>query len=231
MKISDKDQLLQKLKSVPLDTDDYSEYFREVADLLMSKYIISKRDVKYEIIEIEFYLYNKNHKDIITYPRKLDAGEWFFHQSGVDLTFNSNANQFGGILIRGLREIEGARNQIFGPCKCVDVLWDKFNAFEVQCSDIPVIIPANGKVEMAPLTAYQRWIPVKNGDNVKNKILKWIKRIKDEGYVIENENTSDEEINKISSLIFNSEYRFLKEKSIDQADKAWKNYKSRPKTI
>ena len=45
-------------------------------------------------IDIEFYWFSKNHKDTITYPRNCNAGDWFFHNSGVDLAFDSYVSTF-----------------------------------------------------------------------------------------------------------------------------------------
>jgi len=87
----------------------------------MCNHIIKKGNLEYAIVEIEFYLFTNDHQDVITYPRVADAGRWFFHQSGVDLTFQSrdieedkdgnftfeeNAS-FGGILIRAIRPGNG----------------------------------------------------------------------------------------------------------------------------
>ena len=63
--------------------------FEKIAKTLFGDYHIQKDTKTYELMEIEFYLYSESHKDIITYPRENDkAGMWFFHMSGVDITFN-----------------------------------------------------------------------------------------------------------------------------------------------
>lgn len=94
-------------------TTDIQSKFQEIAEKLMYNYIIKKGEARYAIVEIEFYYYSPYHPDIITYSRNLSAGRWFFHQSGVDLTFdskstildnkgfvtNSGEAIFGGILI------------------------------------------------------------------------------------------------------------------------------------
>lgn len=79
---------------------------------------IVKGSQEYYITDIEFYLYCEGHKDIITYPRKCEAGEWFFNGSGVDISFASNVefqnakaklsdnSFFGGILLRGIKRLK-----------------------------------------------------------------------------------------------------------------------------
>ena len=120
---------------------DLPNTFQSIAKNLMCNYVIKKGGKEYAIIEIEFYLYTPTHQDFITYPRNLKAGRWFFHQSGVDISFESKDIKieknkgrkekvkletnpiFGGILIRGLyrfpyTEDENKRYEasyIFGP--------------------------------------------------------------------------------------------------------------------
>ncbi|MDE6535363.1 MAG: hypothetical protein K2K82_05060 [Muribaculaceae bacterium] len=225
-----KNPLLEKLQSCPTTTEDIRKYFSETANLLMNNYVISKRGIEYEIVEIEFYLFTHDHPDVITYPRDCKAGQWFFHPSGVDLTFATTDMQFGGILIRGLRETKGKRKQVFGPLKCVDILWDKLNAFEAVAAEIPTIIPANGNIESYEPISLPRWIPVRNDkEKALAKIAEWEKRIKDEDFIEFNSNTNKD---KIFALVFESEYRFIKNKkeTINFDDDNWKRYNAKIRT-
>ena len=172
----------------------------------MNGYVISKRGVEYEIIDIEFYLFTPEHQDVITYPRDCKAGEWFFHQSGVDLTFATAENQFGGILIRGLREISEKGTKTIGPLKCVDLLWDKFSAFEVVDAEIPIITKASKDLPQNNIESLLRKIPVKK-DKQTEKINYWKQRIEEEVKDVK----IDKDLKELSDLIFNSEYRFVKE--------------------
>lgn len=77
----------------------------------------------YYFAEIEFYYYDKDRFDkewnTVTYPRTdKEAGDLFFHYSGVDICFDSNFKdgRFGGILIRSLKNTEG--QFITGPSVC-----------------------------------------------------------------------------------------------------------------
>ena len=225
-----KNPLLEKLQSCPETFDDVDKYFSETADLLMNNYVISKQGIKYEIVEIEFYLFTSGHQDVITYPRTCKSGQWFFHSSGVDLTFATTDKQFGGILIRGLREVKGERKQVFGPQNCVYLLWDKFNAFEAVESEIPTIIPADGCIRSRHIESFPRWIPVKN-DKVKasEKIAKWITRVEERKYKVNND------IENIFALVFESEYRFIKdrgkEKAINTDDDIWKRYNAKIREV
>jgi len=145
---------------------DYAGKFKEIADILLYGTSIQKGGRKYRITDIEFYWYSDEHRDIITYPRTCDAGMWFFHASGVDLSFESkvemkpkltskdkhlapNLNKdsyFGGILIRGIHSLDDDR-KIDGPFKVVDELFDKFNAFGIGTADFPILVEDKHDVE------------------------------------------------------------------------------------
>lgn len=136
-----------------LDGADLESKFEELADILLNEVIIEKGEYQYWITDIEFYLYSSTHKDIITYPRNCKAGQWFFHPSGVDISFESNVgtevkektrkrmphltndSAFGGILIKAIAPAwvedseDGAVRDLNGPQKACYELFDMFDAF------------------------------------------------------------------------------------------------------
>lgn len=134
--------------------------FQKIADELINHYcIVKKRDglsseIVYHFMELEFYYCSPEHPDVITYPRNAEAGDWFFHASGVDICFESkvelnpatgkivgdqDAYGFGGILIRALRkQEEGKTTYITGPLNCCYELFDRFSAF-YSPANFPVI--------------------------------------------------------------------------------------------
>lgn len=144
---------LQKLL-MSLDADSKIEMiestFEVIAKELINNYHIQKGKEEYYFMHIEFYFCNKNHLDIISYPRKLDAGKWFFHQSGVDLTFNSSYEghekaintmsdfYFGGILIRDIIKRSDMEKKFGGPYKCEWELFDFLEAFS-PTSQVPYL--------------------------------------------------------------------------------------------
>ena len=150
------DSLKDKLKNPPKD-GNVEGYFKDLADTLFQNTQIRKGDKYYRFTNIEFYLYNDRHRDIITYPRISDGGEWFFHASGVDITFKSSVEMggkkplltedacFGGILIRGIAPADKVdkKHEIDGPIKVCDELFDKFNAFDSP-TDFPVLVWKSG---------------------------------------------------------------------------------------
>lgn len=68
---------------------DAKERFKEIAKMLFQDFHIEKGGVCYDFLEIEFYFFSDNHPDTTTYPRNTEAGEWFFHLSGLDIAFKS----------------------------------------------------------------------------------------------------------------------------------------------
>ena len=139
-------ELLTKESLLENGVNGLEKKFDEIAEILLTKTKIVKGTREYYITDIEFYLYCDGHEDIITYPRSCEAGDWFFHDSGVDISFGSNLSFeddkakipdnnsfFGGILLRGIKPVGGyssSKNLTDAPKNIVDELFDKFSAFE-----------------------------------------------------------------------------------------------------
>lgn len=138
--------------------------FKEIANILFKDFHIEKGDVRYDFLEVEFYFFSKEHPDFITYPRNTKAGEWFFHISGVDISFESKKEKRegkeiaifgGGILVRSI--LKEGQKVIAGPYKCVDELFDKFDAFSTNLENFPILKPNEQKV--MEIESCIRWIP------------------------------------------------------------------------
>lgn len=104
---------------------DVDSELKRIAKVLMNEYCISNGRYIYRPIEIEFYIYDKvKHPDTHVYPRdNKEAGELFFHLSGMDICFESSMEEgrFGGILIRALERVkDGETIRIGGPLTCVN---------------------------------------------------------------------------------------------------------------
>lgn len=123
------------------------ETFEKIALELLNNYHIQKGNQEYYIYNLEFYFCNQHHLDIITYPRHLPEGKWFFHQSGFDLTFTSKFEKdnddkintekeffFGGILIRGVVKKSSPSETFDGPCLCEWEIFDVLDALKPNTS-------------------------------------------------------------------------------------------------
>ena len=153
------DNLLDVLSDPQSLLDAPKGKFLGLANYLMNNFQIEKGDKLYWMTDIEFYVYTDSHRDIITYPRNCEAGRWFFHPSGVDITFKSKVDfkehpkkhqlmpfltkdaVFGGILIRGIIPASEGASSIDGPMKVCDELFDQFDAFAMP-DDFPRIVAA-----------------------------------------------------------------------------------------
>ena len=133
--------------------------FKGFAASLMKNFQIEKGDNRYWMTDIEFYIYTDSHRDIITYPRNCEAGRWFFHASGVDISFKSKVELkkhpkrqmmpfltkdavFGGILIRKIVMDGNPSIEANGPIKVIDELFDQFDALKAP-ENFPIIVTAN----------------------------------------------------------------------------------------
>lgn len=157
---------LRKLMCIPANAGkgDIEKRFESIAMELFNNYHIEKRNQEYVFTELEFYFCSKTHPDLITYPRDMEEGRWFFHQSGIDLTFRSSYSRFknkkgvvdmdkdfsfGGILIRGIRNME-TLEEFDGPYKCEWELFDNFDAVNVKPDEWPRLVENKKALEIAP---------------------------------------------------------------------------------
>ena len=123
--------------------------FSEIADILLFKSYIMTAKCKYRILELEFYFKNNNHDDNVTIERTEDAGMWWLHDYGVDLSFKSDEGKkfYGGILIRSVIPINDSSNllnkkePIFGPRNCC---WYLFYSSALEPNMVPQIIMNDG---------------------------------------------------------------------------------------
>ena len=108
--------------------DNIDEDFQRIANDLLNNWILKVEKALYRIAEIEFYYKDnsKNHDDSYIHGHLLQrqTGKWYFHGSGIDITFGNNA-AFGGILIRALTNIQ-SNEYIYGPLVCVQELFKNF---------------------------------------------------------------------------------------------------------
>ena len=115
------------------ETKNYDEYFWMLAESLFCNFQIRNGNDVFRFVEIEFYLRATEAEDRkIAYDRVTAAGEWFLHDNGVDLSFESNVEFYGGILIRAMKQSKSyheAGEFLNGPRKCSWYILDGLNAF------------------------------------------------------------------------------------------------------
>lgn len=139
-------QMIEQLRQLMtldanMNTSDIEERFEQIAKVLFECFAIQKGETMYLFKEIEFYFYNKNHRDIITHPRVSKPLYWYVNDfGGIDLNFSSSIEStnkfddkgkivkkfvlddsayFGGILIRQLIEKKSGK-VLKGPLACAE---------------------------------------------------------------------------------------------------------------
>src|SRR6185437_11368400 len=100
---------------------------------ILNKTILKVGKSKFRICEIEFYLYNKKHKDkyVNGHKDQLQYGKWYFHKMGqsesykggtfmgLDLALgNKKKKSYCGILLRSMYDIK-KKEMITGSCNLV----------------------------------------------------------------------------------------------------------------
>ena len=142
-----------------MNTNDIEDRFEQIAKMLFESFAIQKGEKKYLFKEIEFYFYNKNHRDIITHPRASKSLCWYVNDfGGIDLNFASNIKResranskgknvekyvlddsayFGGILIRQLISEDGSAI-LSGPIACAEL----FRCYDatVVGNELPILV-------------------------------------------------------------------------------------------
>ena len=103
---------------------DINEDFKRIATELMNEWVLKIQNATYRITELEFYIRSSDHPDNYTHGHELQkkSGSWYFHGSGIDITFGSD-NSYGGILIRALQRMEKPGNFTYGPINVVTELF------------------------------------------------------------------------------------------------------------
>lgn len=114
--------------------------FQKIATNLMNNFVIRANGNDFRLAEIEFYLHEKDkHEDDFIHAKiinekpndsanhQIKMGCWYFHYSGIDLTFgDSQKNRFGGILIRSIIPLDEKIKPIIGPLKLKNHLLNQY---------------------------------------------------------------------------------------------------------
>ena len=126
-----------------IDPADIAGSFTRIADELMNRRKLRVGPEQYRLAEIEFYYRSEAHPDeyIHAHELQLEKGRWYFHGSGLDITFG-DGHSYGGILIRAVHKISD-RTYVYGPLRCITEFFGNLpSVYESEC----VI----GLVEAAP---------------------------------------------------------------------------------
>lgn len=135
-----RDLIIQELDVKKLDSVPHIQVqFDKVACMMMNGFVLVVSGKEYRLFEIEFYYHSAIHPDpfVHRHPQQLSKNRWYFHKKGaifrpgiyrgVDLTFgDEDTKTYGGILIRGIVDLENKKDYVYGPAKCVDHFMESF---------------------------------------------------------------------------------------------------------
>ena len=112
--------------NLKIESKNINDDFARIADDLMNHWILQSEESLYRVAEIEFYFQSDSHNDKYAHAHKLqkDTGRWYFHGSGVDLTFGSK-DMIGGILIRAICNLDKSKKEeyTYGPLNTITELF------------------------------------------------------------------------------------------------------------
>ena len=115
--------------------DELEQHFNKAANMLLNNAILHIDGSKYRLTEIEFYFYKQAfHEDPYIHRHQLQllAGTWYFHGSGLDITFGDGVN-YGGILIRGMQCLNSDESKfINGPLNVVTEIFKCLGKISVK---------------------------------------------------------------------------------------------------
>ena len=132
--------------------DNPEQWFESVCNILFYRTVFHIKDQRYKITEAELYLKtdDKNdHPDVFVHgsEEQKKSGLFYFHKhklgksykegrrQGVDITFG-NENRFGGILLRGMQNLDDKSDYIDGPAMLSQKIMDIFKDKGSKVSDV-----------------------------------------------------------------------------------------------
>lgn len=158
-----------------IDESNIDNDFNRIANELMNHWILKVDSKEYRITEIEFYLKSDIHNDNYSHGHDLqkEKEKWYFHGSGVDITFGSN-NFYGGILIRAIYDLAG-KKYIYGPLNSITEIFS--NIKSVYASDISfgLIYDKNERLEFEkPISAPRVGLNPLNNSGMYDKFYRFL---------------------------------------------------------
>jgi hypothetical protein len=113
--------------NLSIDERNVEHDFLRISTDLMNYWILRVNNAEYRITEIEFYLKSDFHKDTYTHGNTLqkEMGRWYFHGSGVDLTFGSD-QMHASLLIRAIYNLK-SKDYIYGPLNAFAEVFHNFS--------------------------------------------------------------------------------------------------------
>jgi hypothetical protein len=161
-----------------INHDKIDADFQRIANDLLNNWVLKIENALYRITEIEFYYKNGEfHNDTYIHGHDLQKqkGKWYFHGSGIDITFG-NDNAHGGILIRAICQVnEGKEKYCYGPLNCILEIFS--NLSSIYKSEMSFcLIPANDDLfeKEKPIRAQRVGLNPQNNQEMWNKYYRFL---------------------------------------------------------
>ena len=119
-------------------TQPSEETFKAIAEKLFFECALEVNGAKrWVFTELEFYFFTNRHEDPFVHKDEAQThfGKWYFHGSGLDLTIGSPTENdseavYGGILIRGIRQVFGNKEFISGPLNSLKEIFSAMDSVD-----------------------------------------------------------------------------------------------------
>lgn len=162
--------------------DNPEQWFESVCNILFYRTVFHIKDQRYKITEAELYLKtdDKNdHPDVFVHgsEEQKKSGLFYFHKyklgkiykewprSGIDITFG-NESRLGGILLRGMQNIDVESDYIDGPAMLSQKIMD---VFKDKGSKVSGVVP---KLDIDIFNDRHLWLEETSGNDQVNVIYK-----------------------------------------------------------
>lgn len=118
-------------------SESIKEGFNKIAENIFNDIQLEVNGNYYRFLDIEFYYFAKGvFEDVYVHKHQeqLKMGNWYFHGSGIDITFGDGHN-YGGILIRAIAKLSGdlsrdknfIEKEVHGPLNVKTEIGSKLN--------------------------------------------------------------------------------------------------------
>lgn len=140
-------------------SENMENYFKTIAEKLFNEFIIVANTKNYRLAEIEFYMHHEEkHPDTFIHAKakgdinearenQKEMGLWYFHYSGIDITFGDGDGdkRYGSILLRSIIDVENPENPIKGPLKLKDRLLNNYTSINSKTPFLQLVYSSSGE--------------------------------------------------------------------------------------
>lgn len=112
------------------------ENLNEIIASLFNEYELRVGQKTYLFAELELYFHAPHHPDpyVHNHIEQQKMWKWYFHGSGLDVTIGKNEQEYGGILIRGVKSYHenGKAQYVSGPIRVATEIFSAIGQTGIQ---------------------------------------------------------------------------------------------------